>query len=139
MSRGHYIEDKKSSSFFKNNEFIIAILVIVVLYRIVKWIQEKNKGRTSSSRSKSSQSFQTISNNYNTLDEVTESLRQAGLESSNLILAIDYTASNESQGRYTFGGKSLHSVSIDGMNPYQKVISVIGRTLSKFDEGTVLY
>lgn len=36
-----------------------------------------------------------IADNYSSLDEVTSALREAGLESSNLILGIDFTKSNE--------------------------------------------
>lgn len=37
------------------------------------------------------QSFRAIADNYKTLDEVVEALRTQGLESSNLIIAVDFT------------------------------------------------
>ena len=52
--------------------------------------------RSSSSKKKKSSTFNSITDKFTSLDEVTNALREAGLESSNLILAIDYTASNES-------------------------------------------
>ncbi|GFP84991.1 E3 ubiquitin-protein ligase rglg2 [Phtheirospermum japonicum] len=39
--------------------------------------------------------YSKIADNYNSLEEVTEALARAGLESSNLIVGIDFTKSNE--------------------------------------------
>jgi E3 ubiquitin-protein ligase RGLG len=60
------------------------------------------------------------------------------LESSNLIIGIDYTASNQHQGRKTFGGKCLHHIRQDQWNPYQKAIKMIGQTLEKFDDDKMI-
>ncbi|PIN19925.1 putative E3 ubiquitin ligase [Handroanthus impetiginosus] len=78
-----------------------------------------------------------IADNFNSLDEVINSLREAGLESSNVILGIDFTKSNEWTGRYSFNRKSLHSVN-HTPNPYEQAISIIGRTLSPFDEDNLI-
>ncbi|KAJ4887680.1 Copine (Calcium-dependent phospholipid-binding protein) family [Raphanus sativus] len=51
-----------------------------------------------------------IADHFNSLDQVITSLREAGLESSNLILGIDFTKSNEWTGRYSFNRKSLHAI-----------------------------
>ncbi|KAG0461108.1 hypothetical protein HPP92_021405 [Vanilla planifolia] len=69
--------------------------------------------------------------------QVTEALAQAGLESSNLIVGIDFTKSNEWTGRQSFNRHSLHHIS-DIPNPYEQAISIIGRTLSKFDEDNLI-
>lgn len=68
---------------------------------------------------------------------MTEALYQAGLESSNLIVGIDFTKSNEWTGARSFNRKSLHHVG-DSLNPYQQAISIIGRTLSAFDEDNLI-
>ncbi|KAJ0561665.1 putative copine, von Willebrand factor A-like domain superfamily [Helianthus annuus] len=69
--------------------------------------------------------------------QVTEALARAGLESSNLILGIDFTKSNEWTGSRSFHRKSLHHIG-DDLNPYEMVISIIGKTLAAFDEDNLI-
>ncbi|AQK98082.1 Copine (Calcium-dependent phospholipid-binding protein) family [Zea mays] len=78
-----------------------------------------------------------IPDNYSSVDEVTTALREAGLESSNLILGIDFTKSNEWSGRHSFRRKSLHAIN-GTPNPYEQAISIIGRTLSPFDDDNLI-
>ncbi|KAJ6821283.1 E3 ubiquitin-protein ligase RGLG2-like isoform X1 [Iris pallida] len=78
-----------------------------------------------------------IADNYSSLEQVTEALARAGLESSNLIVGIDFTKSNEWTGKHSFNGRSLHHIG-DIQNPYEQAISVIGRTLSAFDEDNLI-
>ncbi|MBA0573773.1 hypothetical protein Golob_001030 [Gossypium lobatum] len=68
---------------------------------------------------------------------VTQALREAGLESSNLILGIDFTKSNEWTGKASFNNRSLHAIG-DTPNPYEKAISIIGKTLAPFDEDNLI-
>ncbi|XP_020177613.3 E3 ubiquitin-protein ligase RGLG3 [Aegilops tauschii subsp. strangulata] len=75
--------------------------------------------------------------NYSTVDEVITALREAGLESSNLIFGIDFTKSNDWSGQHSFGGESLHAISRTP-NPYEQAISIIGRTLSPFDDDNLI-
>lgn len=80
---------------------------------------------------------------FDTLEQLQNGLRDAGLESSNLIIGIDYTKSNLIQGRKTFGGNSLHKCGIKGagraiLNPYQQVISIVGKTLKPFDDDEII-
>ncbi|KAM5567996.1 E3 ubiquitin-protein ligase RGLG2-like [Rosa sericea] len=81
--------------------------------------------------------YSKISDDYRSLDEVTNALSQAGLESSNLIVGIDFTKSNEWTGSRSFGRKSLHHIGT-GQNPYEQAISIIGKTLSAFDEDNLI-
>ncbi|KAM0871933.1 hypothetical protein ACQ4PT_039067 [Festuca glaucescens] len=69
--------------------------------------------------------------------KVIAALREAGLESSNLILGIDFTKSNEWSGRHSFRRQSLHAIS-GTPNPYEQAISIIGRTLSPFDDDNLI-
>ncbi|KAF6167123.1 hypothetical protein GIB67_029761 [Kingdonia uniflora] len=78
-----------------------------------------------------------IADTFTSLDQVISALRDAGLESSNLILGIDFTKSNEWTGRYSFNRRSLHAVG-STLNPYEQAISIIGRTLSPFDEDNLI-
>ncbi|KAJ6988865.1 E3 ubiquitin-protein ligase RGLG5-like isoform X2 [Populus alba x Populus x berolinensis] len=81
--------------------------------------------------------YSRIADNYQTLDQVTAALAQAGLESSNLIVGIDFTKSNEWTGARSFNRRSLHDIG-NGQNPYEQAISIIGRTLSAFDEDNLI-
>lgn len=81
--------------------------------------------------------YSRIADNYNSLEEVTEALARAGLESSNLIVGIDFTKSNEWTGKRSFGGRSLHDIG-HGLNPYEQAISIIGKTLAAFDDDNLI-
>lgn len=70
---------------------------------------------------------------FETLEEVTDALERAGLESCNVIVGIDFTESNKWQGRNSWGSQSLHYLS-DVQNPYQQVIDVCGKTLDRLDD-----
>lgn len=85
----------------------------------------------------SKRKYSKIEDNYNSLDQVTGALAQAGLESSNLIVGIDFTKSNEWTGARSFYRRSLHHVG-DDQNPYEQAISIIGKTLSKFDDDNLI-
>ncbi|KAK4488800.1 hypothetical protein RD792_004590 [Penstemon davidsonii] len=81
--------------------------------------------------------FSRIADNYQTLDQVTNALSRSGLESSNLIVGIDFTKSNEWTGAKSFNRKSLHHIG-SSQNPYEQAISIIGKTLSAFDEDNLI-
>jgi len=89
-------------------------------------------------KSKMKPSFRAIPDEYRTLDEVQKALREAGLESSNLIIGIDFTKSNTWNGTKTFYGQNLHTLLKDQLNPYQEVISIMGRTLEPFDDDKLI-
>ena len=84
--------------------------------------------------------FKAFSDKYESLEMVQDGLRRAGLESSNLIVGIDFTISNTDSGKRTFGGLSLHHIDATGatLNPYQRVIGALGRTLEVFDDDKLI-
>ncbi|KAH7826672.1 putative E3 ubiquitin-protein ligase RGLG2 [Monocercomonoides exilis] len=73
-----------------------------------------------------------IPDKYKTISEVQKAIREAGLESSNLIFGIDFTGSNVSTGYKTFQGRNLHDITVK--NPYMEAIEIIGETLEVFDD-----
>eukprot|EP01122_Echinamoeba_exundans_P013891 TRINITY_DN6146_c0_g1_i2.p2 TRINITY_DN6146_c0_g1~~TRINITY_DN6146_c0_g1_i2.p2 ORF type:complete len:112 (-),score=16.61 TRINITY_DN6146_c0_g1_i2:534-869(-) len=75
-----------------------------------------------------------IPDQIHSYEELQKALRASGLESSQLVIGIDYTVSNGWQGKKTFGGKSLHTIEFGKNNPYQQVIDIMGRTLEVFDD-----
>lgn len=127
----------------------IILAFLVVLFLFVMGGKKKEKKLR----------WQAIPDKYQSLQEVNVALREAGLESSNVIVGIDYTKSNEWTGKRTFKGKCLHHISatpsVPGapggpgyssaerkekakLNPYQQVIALVGRTLSKFDDDSLI-
>eukprot|EP01107_Rhizomastix_libera_P014920 TRINITY_DN510_c0_g2_i1.p1 TRINITY_DN510_c0_g2~~TRINITY_DN510_c0_g2_i1.p1 ORF type:complete len:280 (+),score=84.07 TRINITY_DN510_c0_g2_i1:11-850(+) len=89
---------------------------------------------------KKPEGFYVIKDNYKTLTELQDGLRKAGLESSNLVISIDFTKSNEWSGKQSFGGRHLHTIDPTGavLNPYQRAIDIIGRTLEVFDDDKLI-
>ncbi|CAL9197196.1 unnamed protein product [Musa hybrid cultivar] len=69
--------------------------------------------------------------------KVTKALRSAGLGSSDLIVGIDFTKSNEWTGKSSSGRRSLHEIG-SVPNPYEQAISIIGRTPSDFDDCSLI-
>ncbi|XWS29918.1 hypothetical protein CRYUN_Cryun24cG0071800 [Craigia yunnanensis] len=97
----------------------------------------QNQGSSMDHNDWSRQQATFIPDNFSSLDQVISALREAGLESSNLILGIDFTKSNEWTGKYSFNRRSLHAIG-SSPNPYEQAISIIGRTLSPFDEDNLI-
>ena len=90
------------------------------------------------SKRPSSKAFVAIQDRFETLEEVQAELRRNGLESSQLIICIDATKSNTWTGAKSFGGRCLHDVQGGTPNPYQETISIVGRTLSAFDDDNLI-
>jgi len=134
----------------QTEEIVVALIIIGIVAAIWYALQEVTSGGSSGSSSASgskskaassqskSPSFVTFVDKYKTIEQVQQALRESGLESSNLIMGIDYTKSNESNGLRTFHRRSLHYLSNDMLNPYQQVISIVGRTLEAFDDDKLI-
>jgi len=87
-----------------------------------------------------SSTFRAIPDQFTSIGEVRTALRNSGLESSGLVVAIDFTKSNTWTGERSFGGRCLHELDtpLPGAayrsNPYQTCIASLGRTLGDLDE-----
>ena len=72
-----------------------------------------------------------------------QAIIRAGVSKARLVLGIDLTASNEWQGRRTFSGNCLHKIHLirpaQIINPYQRVINIIGKTLKPFTDKEQLW
>jgi hypothetical protein len=81
-----------------------------------------------------SKGFQMIPDRFTSYGQVTSALRHAGLESSQLVVGIDFTKSNTWTGAKSFGGRCLHDLDSKRQNPYQQVLKIIATTLAEFDD-----
>eukprot|EP00210_Caulerpa_lentillifera_P000959 g927.t1 len=77
--------------------------------------------------------FHPILDKYETLQDLQNSLREAGLESVHLIVGIDFTKTNERTGKKSFGGKCLHCLEEEKMNFYEQALHAAGETLKPFN------
>ena len=143
---------------------LICILagLLIVCRPLIKWILDKNKGinkqielaekyhKTAlwkelakligNSITDENLNFEAIGNRFDSYEEISKAIKSAGLQSCGLVIGIDFTASNEWQGRKTFEHKSLHHLYKNSkrLNPYQKVITAMGETLSSFDSDNLI-
>eukprot|EP01025_Chloroclados_australasicus_P062492 TRINITY_DN820_c0_g1_i5.p1 TRINITY_DN820_c0_g1~~TRINITY_DN820_c0_g1_i5.p1 ORF type:complete len:529 (+),score=47.86 TRINITY_DN820_c0_g1_i5:84-1670(+) len=110
----------------------------LIFVSVVKVQQEHfglvRMGATLSSLGSNSTTFTRIRDNYRSLREIQEELISIGLESSNLIIGIDFTKSNEWTGKDSFDGRNLHSIQDNILNPYEEAMAIVANTLPKFDE-----
>jgi hypothetical protein len=109
-----------------------AAFVVFAIVAFVLWVifaDKKKKGKSGAPIHPWA-----IPDKFSSLGEVREALRGAGLESSDLIVGVDFTKSNEWQGRRTFGGKCLHATVKGRENPYQRVLRIMGGALQHMDD-----
>ncbi|CAF1005151.1 unnamed protein product [Adineta steineri] len=79
-----------------------------------------------------------IKDDYASLEEVNNAVKEVGLHHSQLMFGIDYTISNLETGKHSFNGLSLHHIQNGLLNPYQSVITIVGRTLEKYDSDMLI-
>ncbi|CAF3886352.1 unnamed protein product [Adineta steineri] len=79
-----------------------------------------------------------IRDDFSSIEEVNQAVKDVGLVRSQLIFGIDYTISNLETGKHSFNGLSLHHIEEGLLNPYQSVITIVGRTLEKFDSDSLI-
>ena len=72
-------------------------------------------------------------NLYKTYSSLVEALRQAGLESSQVILCYDFSSSNDSSGARTYHA-NMHNINALKVTPYERVTSMMSFLVKEFDE-----
>jgi len=132
--------DVDESAFSWDSLFFLAGFILLVGFLYVKTLDAKRAHY--------------IGDNFKSSEEVAAALKKHGLESCELIVGVDFTKSNEWNGERSFGKKCLHhlkgksATSIDlssihvhakHLNPYQYVIALICKTLSRFDDDQLIH
>jgi hypothetical protein len=62
-----------------------------------------------------------IKDDYSSIEEINQAVKDVGLLRSQLIFGIDYTISNLETGKHSFNGLPLHHIQEGSLNPYQSV------------------
>ena len=62
-----------------------------------------------------------IGDEFTSLEQIDQAVKDVGLVRSQLIFGIDYTISNLETGKHSFNGLSLHHIQDNLLNPYQSV------------------
>ena len=102
-----------------------AVLGLALIYYLLNSKQTKKPTETKAvvkKRIQKQRSF-AIADKYKSISEVQKALQKSGLESSNLIIGIDFTKSNKWTGEQTFGGKSLHFLAHDDVCKHANLCS----------------
>lgn len=134
--------------------FVVAVLAVLVLFTLYceesqKLPKDSDHGLISRSESRYAtlsvfeklglsinecNTFRTFLDRFTTYDEVVGAIKKTGMVKSDLIIGIDFSASNEWQGRKCFAVKCLHDVSNSKLlNPYQRVLTIMASTMEQFD------
>ncbi|XP_052764720.1 copine family protein 1-like [Mya arenaria] len=82
--------------------------------------------------------FEMIPDKFHSLKDVSDAIKNVGVKECSLIFGIDYTMSNQMQGKKTYDGLSLHDIQPSRSNPYQEVICILGETLEPFDDDGII-
>jgi hypothetical protein len=83
--------------------------------------------------------FAAIQDRFETYEQLQDALRTAGMEASDLIVAVDFTKSNTWTGKVSEQGRCLHDPRPDGsMNQYEMSIHAMGKTLAVFDDDNLI-
>lgn len=84
---------------------------------------------------KTSKTFSPIKDKYKTFQELITALKDAGMDSSQMILAFDLSKSNQWSGMKTYG-HSLHDLAME--TPYERVCRLVAPFLSIFDDDGII-
>ncbi|CAF0756907.1 unnamed protein product [Rotaria sordida] len=110
--------------------FLVAFFIYILLYEYYKTNTRNKIAELDSLKNLENTQFKfiPISTNNRSINEIkTELLTNFYFNRIRIIFGIDFSASNEWQGRKTFNGQLLHKTNSNKIyNPYQKAISELG-------------
>ena len=127
-----------------SGELLVVVFVLTIGWAYMRgWFSDGAGSSRAATRTGSETSLQRWKPKprepFKTLQEVEAAIRQQGLESCSLMVAVDFTKSNEWMGRRSYGNRCLHDTAApESPNPYQRVISIIGKTLAHFDDDGII-
>lgn len=87
------------------------------------------------STSYASPSTEQLPDKYKTYDELEHALREAGIESMQLVVGFDFSKSNEWTGDKSYH-KNLHG--LDYVNPYMRVLNILEPIIPRFDDDGII-
>lgn len=93
----------------------------------------RNAVKSLLARATSSAASFAIADKYKSVEQIKAAYRKHRIENAQVIVAIDFTESNDEQGSKTFDGRSLHDLTTTDGNPYEQALMAMERTLSKLD------
>ena len=76
-----------------------------------------------------------ILDKYQSFDELEHAMREAGIESIELMMGFDFSFSNMISGKKTYN-RNLHDINFN--NPYMHIISILQPIVSKFDDDGII-
>ena len=76
---------------------------------------------------------------YKTFSELKEKIDSKGIKDLGVFYGIDYTASNVTSGKESFNGKNLHLIETNKKNPYEEVLTILGKYLEQYSSDIYLY
>lgn len=81
------------------------------------------------------QACTSVPQEYQSFDELEQALRDAGIDSIQLMIGFDFTFMNTIAGKDTYG-RCLHDMSFN--NPYMHIIDVLEPIISRFDRDGII-
>lgn len=79
--------------------------------------------------------FRQVREAYRSFPELIQALRESGMEASQIILAFDFSKSNEWSGEKTYR-RSLHDITQE--TPYEKVCRLLIPVITSFDSDSII-
>ena len=76
---------------------------------------------------------------HKTFSELKQKIDEKGIKELGVFYGIDYTASNVTSGKESFNGKNLHLIEKDKKNPYEEVLTILGKYLQEYSSDIYLY